>query len=999
MRALQHNLKFSMDSDSETENVCPICSRSFTTYAGVRVHWRVHSAEETQAAIDAKSNPQPSAEDPDTSTETSDEFQCFECGFDAGNEQSYMVHLRSHLQSSNTASIQISLSNQQFMEYVSNLKQTYRIVKRIPKGARSVVAGDLSHLIDKCIRTNAVTDWRNLLLFAYKSLRLPEKEVGISLVQIIKQNSSTSVLPAQNRKPSNKQSSLSSRVEAKLTDFDIRGAVKLMSSTDYLAKNSSDTFEQLLSKHPGPSRNLTFPDAPDESIQPLQVDTGMVQSGICSFANGSSAGTDGLRPQHLKDIISLSAGAAGKRALESITKLCNFMLAGKLNEEICELLYGASLCALVKKDGGIRPIAIGTTVRRLTSKIACFSVKSDMVDYLLPRQIGFGVKYGCEGAVHSIRTYIRDPRNSTKLMLKVDVRNAFNSVERDAMLTEIKNKIPQLYHYLRQCYLRPTFLSFGNKIISSRVGAQQGDPAGPLIFSLAIQPLILQLTTELNIWYLDDGTIGDSPDMVLTNLAIIKEKAKLLGLELNGEKCELFFCNGQVDQSIVKKFEALAPGIRVVYAEELEILGAPLLESGMEDFAKRKFEKMYVLINRLTSLQHHYAYFILKNCMAIPKLVYLLRCTPLWKFPDLLRQLDMDMKSALEKLTNVQLNHPQWVQSSLPVNFGGLGIRSLFDISLPAFLSSVYGVKDIVSTLINLRDYESEIAYCTEALSRWNEFNDDTTPDDPRSQFHWDQINTKRVASALSFPNDTELFRFQLLQNKMSGAWLNVVPSPNIGTLMNNDVFRICVGLRLGTKICHPFECTCGVSVDSLGRHGMHCKMNPGKYFRHAALNGILHKGLASINMSSLLEPPGLFRDDGKKRPDGITYTAWEKGRALVWDATCADSLAASNMIGRSKKPGMASVKAAVRKHTKYSKLKQSYHFVAFAVESMGPWSKEAVDLLNKIGSNLIRITGEPKSRHYLFQRVSLAIQHGNAMCVISSIPKSVPLEEVYFVQ
>ncbi|XP_037027909.1 uncharacterized protein LOC119068426 isoform X3 [Bradysia coprophila] len=331
------------------------------------------------------------------------------------------------------------------------------------------------------------------------------------------------------------------------------------------------------------------------------------------------------------------------------------------------------------------------------------------------------------------------------------------------------------------------------------------------------------------------------------------------------------------------------------------------------------------------------------------------------------------MKSALEKITNVQLNHSQWVQSSLPVNLGGLGIRSLLDISLPAFLSSVYGVKDFVSTLISLRDYESEIAHFTEALSRWSELNEDLTPENLRSQFNWDQINSKRVASSLSFPNDTELYRFQLLQNKMSGAWLNVVPSPCIGTLMNNDVFRTCVGLRLGTKICHPFVCICGTQVDSLG--------------------------LASINRSSLLEPPGLFRDDGKKRPDGITYTAWEKGKALVWDATCADSLAASNMAGRTKTPGMASVKAANRKHAKYSKLKRNYHFVAFAVESLGPWAKESVDLLNKIGANLIRTTGEPKSRTYLFQRVSLAIQHRNAMCIISSIPKSTPMEEVYFVQ
>lgn len=179
----------------------------------------------------------------------------------------------------------------------------------------------------------------------------------MSLVQVIKQNSTVASTPVHSRKLSNKQSSLSSRFEAKLADFDVRGAVKLMSSTDSLAINSRDTFDELNKKHPEPSRFLTFLSAPDALIQPLQVNSDVVQSSICSFAN-RSARTDSLRTQHLKDIISLSTGEAGQRALKSLTKLCNFLLAGKLNEDICELLYGSSLCALVKKDGDIRPISI-----------------------------------------------------------------------------------------------------------------------------------------------------------------------------------------------------------------------------------------------------------------------------------------------------------------------------------------------------------------------------------------------------------------------------------------------------------------------------------------------------------------------------------------------------------------------------------------------------------------------------------------------------------------
>jgi hypothetical protein len=79
-----------------------------------------------------------------------------------------------------------------------------------------------------------------------------------------------------------------------------------------------------------------------------------------------------MRPQYLKDIVSLSAGEKGQQALRALTKLCNFLLSGQLSSEICHLLYGASLCALHKKDGGIRPIARGNCLRRLTSKLACF---------------------------------------------------------------------------------------------------------------------------------------------------------------------------------------------------------------------------------------------------------------------------------------------------------------------------------------------------------------------------------------------------------------------------------------------------------------------------------------------------------------------------------------------------------------------------------------------------------------------------------------------------
>jgi hypothetical protein len=50
------------------------------------------------------------------------------------------------------------------------------------------------------------------------------------------------------------------------------------------------------------------------------------------------------------------------------------MLSGSVPTEIYPIIYGASLCALKKKDGGIRPIAVGCTLRRLVAKLGCSNI-------------------------------------------------------------------------------------------------------------------------------------------------------------------------------------------------------------------------------------------------------------------------------------------------------------------------------------------------------------------------------------------------------------------------------------------------------------------------------------------------------------------------------------------------------------------------------------------------------------------------------------------------
>ena len=162
-----------------------------------------------------------------------------------------------------------------------------------------------------------------------------------------------------------------------LEEGDFRGAVRLTCSEDSIANNSEDTIAALRSKHPPPHPQSTPSEAPSRSAMTInEVD---VMQAIRSFPKGSAGGPDGLRPQHLQDMVGTSAGAEGILLLQSLTAFTNLVLTGDIPAEIRPFFCGASLTALNKKDGGVRPIAVGCTLRRLVAKVASRSVMERMV--------------------------------------------------------------------------------------------------------------------------------------------------------------------------------------------------------------------------------------------------------------------------------------------------------------------------------------------------------------------------------------------------------------------------------------------------------------------------------------------------------------------------------------------------------------------------------------------------------------------------------------------
>ena len=158
------------------------------------------------------------------------------------------------------------------------------------------------------------------------------------------------------------------------------------------------------------------------------------------------------------------------------------------------------------------------------------------------------------------------------MVLKIDMRNTFNLVQ--AVLDECAIFFPELLPWVTWCYGTHPLLWHQLGHLSSETRVQQGDPLGPLLFSLVLHKLLSSIDADddclqelFQAWYLDDGVLTGSHSAVSWALSLIDELGPSLGIQINLAKCELFSHNGNTMFPSTVKFSQ---------HPNLEILGAPI---------------------------------------------------------------------------------------------------------------------------------------------------------------------------------------------------------------------------------------------------------------------------------------------------------------------------------------------------------------------------------------------------------------------------------------
>ena len=145
----------------------------------------------------------------------------------------------------------------------------------------------------------------------------------------------------------------------------------------------------------------------------------------------------------------------------------------------------------------MRPIGICEVVRRIIAKAILSITSGDIQDAAGSLQLCAGQKSGTEAAVHAMNVAFQD--ENCEAVLLVDASNAFNSLNRQVGVRNIRALCPSIATALINTYRRDAELFVDGSTLYSQEGTTQGDPLAMPMYALALLPLIEKVNPDSSV--------------------------------------------------------------------------------------------------------------------------------------------------------------------------------------------------------------------------------------------------------------------------------------------------------------------------------------------------------------------------------------------------------------------------------------------------------------------------------------------------------------------
>ena len=209
--------------------------------------------------------------------------------------------------------------------------------------------------------------------------------------------------------------------------------------------------------------------------------------------------------------------------------------------------------------------------------------KQEFVNYLEPQQLGLSVA-GSVKLIFSVRMMLEEYRSF--ICVKIDARNAFNSVFRAAIVRACLEE-PSLAHlawYAATSLAPYTALEDKGKLWGeAEEGSTQGAPLGSPWFCIAWHKFVRRLDAALAQvggmarFGADDGYCIGPAAMVFQSLQKFEEEIKeFCGLVLQRDKCEVFSWDGQRPDGCLPGLIMAGATVEGVFQPGMLVYGAPV---------------------------------------------------------------------------------------------------------------------------------------------------------------------------------------------------------------------------------------------------------------------------------------------------------------------------------------------------------------------------------------------------------------------------------------
>ena len=565
--------------------------------------------------------------------------------------------------------------------------------------------------------------------------------------------------------------------------------------------SEGSVLEILKSKHP-PSTPVTAsclinPNSEPPSTHPVIFDQQVTAASIRSavLRTQGAAGPSGVDAKGWRRLCT-SFKQASDDLCHSLALLARRLSTSVVHPEGLQPFLSCRLIAL-DNNPGVCPIGISETPRRIIAKAILAVTHADIRKAVGSLQFCVGQAAGAEAVVHAIRSTFDS--DSTEAVLLVEASNAFNSLNRQVALRNIRHLCPSMATVLLNTYRAPTELFVNGSSILSQEGTTQGDPLAMAMYALATIPLIRKLPYDvLQAWYAENAAASGSLSQLRLWWDELESLGPGFGYFTDSRNTWLIIKPG-LEQAAAQAFEGTQVNITT---EGRPYLGAPLgSREYVNRYAMNKITEWCGELNKLSLIavtQPHAAYTAFTHGLA-NKWIHLSRTTPnlIYHFTALE---EIIREKLIPALTGRDPPDDQLRELlSLPCRLGGIGLHNPMKRSPEEFQASM----KISSPLI------------TPILNRFSPVSSKTSEEQShfKAEVHSRRRSQEKEAAVLLKPNlSSSLQRSVVLaQEKGASSWLTAIPITEFGFTLHKSAFRDALCFRYAWQPAQPpTNCECG---------------------------------------------------------------------------------------------------------------------------------------------------------------------------------------------